>query len=162
MPTAIPPVNSPWRSNDRETIRSYAGWPISNHNLIQLTSIMNRAAETSSQTVVKIQQWMDEAETLEQDWADKVSDGTAHLGNVSSYEGPVPGATLTRDDRRKKLDVIEWDTELLKVKYTAGSRMDSTSGGVLTARIETLKTRILQTLGIESYGSNGYTQLARS
>jgi hypothetical protein len=162
MPSTIPSVNSPWRAGDRELVRSYAGWPISNHNLTQLTSIMNRAADTSSETVVKIQSWMDEAEDLEQDWADKIADGTAHLGNVQSYEGPIPGVTLTAQDRRKKLDVIEWDTDLLKVKYTSGNRADSTSGGVITTRIEMLRGRVLQTLGIEAYGSSGVMRLARS
>lgn len=170
MPAAIPTLNALWRPNagstrdDRELIRSYALWPVSAYNLTQLTSVLNRAADTSAATVTQVQAWIDEIETLEQDWADKVSDGTAHLGNVQSYEGPAPGVTLTRQDRQKRADVLEWDTSLLGVKYQAGTRSDSTAGGVLGARIAQLKSRILQTLGIKAYnGSDGSgAQLIRS
>lgn len=170
MPAAIPTLNALWRPNgsstrdDRELIRGYALWPLSAYNLTQLTSVLNRVADTSAATVSQVQAWIDEIENLEQDWADKVSDGTAHLGNVESYEGPAPGVTLTRDDLKKKLDVLEWDTSLLKVSYQAGSRADSTAGGVLHARIATLKHKILQTIGIKpsDRADGGQAMLLRS
>lgn len=167
MPAPIPTLNPLWRTtprDDRELIRGYALWPVSAYNLTQLTSVLNRAADTSAATVTQVQAWIDEIENLEQDWADKVSDGTAHLGNVQSYEGPAPGVTLTRADRQTKADVLEWDASLLKVSYQAGTRGDSTAGGVLVTRIAQLKDRILQTLGIQAYdGSAGSgAQLVRS
>jgi hypothetical protein len=158
MPATIPALNAAWRTsprNDRELIRSYALWPLSAYNLTQLTSVLNRIAEVSTVTVTQVQVWIDEVETLEQDWADKVADGTAHLGNVQSYEGPAPGVTLTRQDRQKKADVLEWDTSLLQVNYQAGTRGDSTAGGVLHARVADLKRKILQTLGIKPYDGDG-------
>ena len=154
---------APWRSGDRELIRGYAGWPVSGYNLTQLTSAMNRVADTSAEAVIQIQRWIDEVENLSQDWADKVSDGTAHLGNVQSYKGPAPGKTLTEDDRRKKADVLEWDTSLLSVEYQAGTRSDSTAGGVLHARVAELKARIIQAIGIQpASGLAGGTRLVRS
>ena len=163
MPAPIPSTLPPWRSGDRELIRGYAGWPVSAYNLTQLTASMNRVAEASTAAVVAMQRWIDEVEGLEADWADKVSDGTAHLGNVQEYEGPKPGATLTRQDRQTKADVLEWDSSLLKVRYSAGSRPDSTVGGVLSARIEELKAKILQGLGLKAYdGGGGTARLVRS
>ena len=161
MPAPIPTLSALWRPNqgstrdDRELIRGYALWPLSAYNLTQLTSIMNRVADTSAATVAQVQRWIDEIETLEQNWADQVEDGTAHLGNVESYEGPTPGATLTRQDRQTKADVLEWDSSLLKVKYQAGRRSDSTAGGVLHARVDTLKAKVFQTLGIRPYDGDG-------
>ena len=165
MPAPIPTLNALWRTtprDDRELIRSYAGWPVSAYNLTQLTSILNRAADTSAATVTQVQTWIDEVENLEQSWADQLEDGTAHLGNVASYQGPAPGTTLTRDDLKKRADVLEWDTSLLSVKYEAGNRPDSTAGGVLSARIAQLKARILQTLGIAGMSDAGQAQLLRS
>lgn len=155
---------APWRSGDRELIRGYAGWPVSGYNLTQLTSAMNRVADTSADAVVQIQAWIDEAENLQQDWADQVADGTAHLGNVQSYEGPAPGATPTRDQQLKKADVLEWDTALLRVSYQAGTRSDSTAGGVLHARVAELKARIIQAIGIQPFtmGGAGQARLVRS
>lgn len=164
MPAPIPAVFAPWRSGDRELIRGYAGWPVSGYNLTQLTSAMNRVADTSADAVVAIQAWIDEAESLQQDWSDQVADGTAHLGNVQSYEGPAPGATPTRDQQLKKADVLEWDTALLRVSYKAGTRSDSTAGGVLHARIADLKARIIQAIGIQPFtmGGAGQARLVRS
>jgi hypothetical protein len=98
MPATIPTLNALWRPNDasqvddRELIRGYALWPLSAYNLTQLTAIMNRMAQVSPAAVASVQAWIDEIEILEQDWADKVADGTAHLGNVESYEGPHPAS----------------------------------------------------------------------
>jgi hypothetical protein len=169
MPAAIPTLNALWRPNgsstrdDRELIRGYASWPVSAYNLTQLTSILNRAADTSPATVTQCQAWIDEIENLEQDWSDKVADGTAHLGNVQSYEGPAPGASLSRDDLKKRADVLEWDTTLLRVRYESGGRADATAGGTIATRIQQLKSRILQTLGIKaSDRSDGGAMLVRS
>jgi hypothetical protein len=166
MPATIPALNAAWRTspkNDRELIRGYALWPLSAYNLTQLTAIMNRVAEVSAVTVTQVQAWIDEVETLEASWATKVGNGTAHLGNVQSYEGPTPGVTLTRQDRQTKADVLEWDSSLLKVAYQAGTRGDSTAGGVLHARVADLKRKIFQTLGIKPYdGDGGDARLLRS
>lgn len=157
----IPTLNALWRPNggsvidDRELIREYALWPLSEYNLTQLTATMNRIAQVSPAAVTSVQGWIDEIETLEQNWADQVEDGTAHLGNVESYEGPTPGTTLTRLDRQTKADVLEWDSSLLKVKYQAGRRSDSTAGGVLHARVDKLKAKVFQTLGIKPYDGDG-------
>jgi HAMP domain-containing protein len=166
----IPTLNALWRPNggsvidDRELIREYALWPLSEYNLTQLTATMNRIAQVSPAAVTSVQGWIDEIETLEQNWADQVEDGTAHLGNVESYEGPTPGTTLTRQDRQTKADVLEWDSSLLKVKYQAGRRSDSTAGGVLHARVDKLKAKVFQTLGIKPYdgGSGSGSRLVRS
>ena len=155
---AVPTLNPLWRSSprdDRELIRDYALWPLSEYNLTQLTATMNRIAQVSPAAVTSVQGWIDEIETLEQNWADQVEDGTAHLGNVESYEGPTPGTTLTRLDRQTKADVLEWDSSLLKVKYQAGKRSDSTAGGVLHARVDKLKAKVFQTLGIKPYDGDG-------
>jgi HAMP domain-containing protein len=155
---AVPTLNPLWRSSprdDRELIRDYALWPLSEYNLTQLTATMNRIAQVSPAAVTSVQGWIDEIETLEQNWADQVEDGTAHLGNVESYEGPTPGTTLTRLDRQTKADVLEWDSSLLKVKYQAGRRSDSTAGGVLHARVDKLKAKVFQTLGIKPYDGDG-------
>ena len=163
---AIPTLNSLWRAtttDDRELIRGYAGWPLSVSNLTELTAIMNRVAITSTAAVVQVQKWIDEIETLESDWADKVESGTAHLGNAASYEGPAPGSSLTRDDLKKRADVLEWDTSLLQVKIDSGGA-GGTAGAVLGGRLVDLKGRIFQTLGIEPVGrgGSGMAQLIRS
>jgi len=163
---AIPILNNLWRvspKDDRELIRGYAGWPLSVSNLTELTAIMNRVAITSAAAVTQVQKWIDEIETLESDWADKVESGTAHLGNAASYEGPAPGKTLSRDDLKKKADVLEWDTSLLRVKYESGGA-GGTAGAVLGGRLDDLKGRVLQTLGVEmaSRGGSGLAPLIRS
>lgn len=163
MPSTIPAVFAPWRPGDREIIRGYAHWPVTGYNLTQLTSAMNRVADTSTEAVEQIQAWLDEAEGLQQDWSDKVSDGTAHLGNVSRYTGPAPGVALSRDDLLKRADVLEWATELQQVSYESGTRADSTAGGVLYARVAELKGKILQAIGIQAAsGAGGGTRLVRS
>ena len=169
MPAAIPTLNALWRPNtastrdDRELIRSYANWPVSNYNLTQLTVALNRVADTSTATVTQVQAWIDEVEDLEQSWADQVADGTAHLGNVSSYEGPAPGTTLSRDDLKKRADVLEWDTSLLRVKYESGGRADATAGATIATRIAQLKRRVFQAIGIQPGDATaGQAQLLRS
>jgi hypothetical protein len=163
---AIPILNNLWRvspKDDRELIRGYAGWPLSVSNLTELTAILNRVAITSTAAVVQVQKWIDEIETLESDWADQVESGTAHLGNAASYEGPAPGSSPSRDDLKKKADVLEWDTSLLRVKYESGGA-GGTAGAVLGGRLADLKGRIFQTLGIEPVagGGSGMAMLVRS
>lgn len=169
MPAPIPDLNPLWRPNagsardDRELIRGYANWPVSAYNLTQLTTALNRVADTSAAAVSHVQGWIDEIEDLSDTWADQVADGTAHLGNVQEYEGPAPGVSLSRQDRQTKADVLEWDASLLKVRYTAGSRGDSTAGGVLSARVSQLKAKVLQAIGIEEFaGGSGSGRLLRS
>lgn len=162
---AIPALNTLWRvtpKDDRELIRSYAGWPLSISNQTELTAILNRVAITSTAAVVQVQKWIDEIENLESDYADQVESGKAHLGNAASYEGPAPGKTLTRDDLKSKADVLEWDTSLLRVRYESGGA-GGTAGAVLAGRLGDLKGRIFQTLGIQPVaGGGGVTQLVRS
>jgi hypothetical protein len=163
---AIPILNNLWRitpKDDRELIRGYAGWPLSVSNLTELTAILNRVAITSTAAVVQVQKWIDEIETLESDWADQVESGTAHLGNAASYEGPAPGSSPSRDDLKKKADVLEWDTTLLRVKYESGGA-GGTAGAALGGRLVDLKGRIFQTLGIEPVagGGGGMAMLVRS
>jgi hypothetical protein len=163
---AIPILNSLWRitpRDDRELIRGYAGWPLSVTNLTELTSILNRVAITSTAAVVQVQRWIDEIENLEADYADQVESGKAHLNNAASYEGPTPGKTLSRDDLKKKADVLEWDTSLLRVKYESGGA-GGTAGAVLGGRLADLKGRIFQTLGIQPVvgGGSGMAMLVRS
>jgi hypothetical protein len=170
MPATIPTLNALWRPNnasardDRELIRGYANWPVSAYNLTLLTSILNRVADTSAATVSQVQTWIDEVEDLEQTWADQVADGTAHLGNVQRYRGPRPGTNLTRDDLRKKADVLEWDTSLLQVEYESGGNPAATAGGTIANRIMQLKGRILETCGIKASdrSAGGQAQLLRS
>ena len=166
MPAPIPTLNTAWRQtsskDDRELIRSYANWPVSNYNLTLITNAMNRAADASAASVAQVQKWIDEAEDLESNWADQVENGTAHLGNVESYEGVTPGSTLTRQDRQTKADVLEWDSSLHKVRYVTGSRADSTAGGVLSQRIKLLRGKVLQALGLDANISSGYSSVLRS
>ena len=163
----IPTLNNLWRVSpvdDRELIRGYAGWPLSVSNLTELTAILNRVAITSPAAVAQVQSWIDAIEVLDADWGDKVEGGTAHLGNVSSYEGPSPGATLSRDDLKRKADVLEWDTSLLKVRYESGGA-GGTAGAVIGGRMAELKGRIFQTLGIAPVnvgGGGGQVSLLRS
>lgn len=162
----IPTLNALWRvtpRDDRELIRGYAGWPLSVTNQTELTSILNRVALISASTVSQVQRWIDEIESLEADYADRVEAGREHLLNAASYEGPAPGTTLTRDDMKSKADVLEWDTSLLRVRYESGGS-GGTAGAVLGGRLVTLKGRIFQTLGIEpvSGAGSGMATLIRS
>jgi hypothetical protein len=160
----VPAVLAPWRAgppSDRELIRQYLAWPATGYNLTQITAAMNRMVGDSPDTIPAIQGWIDETETLTQDWADKISDGTAHLGNVAEYEGPAPGVTLTRDDLKKKVDVLEWDTSLNRRRVVTGGRADATEGGVIAARIGHLKAQIVMALGLQPAGGGG-ARLVRS
>lgn len=164
----IPTLNSLWRPNgedatvdDRELIRQYADKPATEINLYRLTVAMNEMATISAPAVVQIQGWIDEIEELEASWAGKIAAGTAHLANVQSYEGPAPGVTIDRDSQLKKADVLEWDTDLLKVKTTAGGAA-GTEGAVLAGRMAELKARVLKSIGLDDAMSGYAARLLRS
>lgn len=169
-PTPPPPLNALWRPNttgpepdrdDRELIRQYAGWPASRVNIHNLTVAMNDMAIASEAAVLQVQSWIDEAFDLEADWAGKVADGTAHLGNVKRYKGPAPGVAVTRDNSLRKADVLEWDTSLLTVETEAGGS-EGMAGPVLASRIASLHSKILRALGIKPYTDSGSGRLIRS
>ena len=153
-----PSLLAPWRTGDRELVRQYLNWPATGYNLAQLSSAMNRVADASTETVEAIQGWIEEIEDLAADWSDKVAAGTAYLGTAAEYEGPIPGVTLTRDDLKKRADVLEWDTSLHRVRIVGGN-----AGGTLAGRAMGLKAAIAQALGLKpAGGSSGFTQLVRS
>lgn len=171
MPADIPVLNPLWRPNtgnttrdDRGLILTYAGWPVNSvSNLREATNQMNRLASLAPSSVAQVQRWIDEVENLESAWSDLVDEGTAHLGNGGSYEGPMPGTTLTREQLKSKADVLEWDTSLLRVKIDAGSNPGATRGAVTAQRISTLQTKILTAVAIQARtASNGTTRLVRS
>lgn len=145
---SLPTLDPLWRASDQETVRRYAGIAVVEASISDLISRMNSVATISPATVTTVRAWIDEAETLEVDWADKVAAGTAHLGNATSYEGPAPGATITRAQTLEKADVLEWDTSLLKVKTTSDGSAGSTAGGVVAERIADLHRYILDALGL--------------
>jgi hypothetical protein len=162
MPSpAIPPLNALWRPNetgpspktreDRELIRQAASYPATELGLFSLTEAMNDLARVSPATVAQIQRWINEIEELQSIWSGKVLDGTAHHGNVDSYEGPIPGRVITEDDRESKLGPIEKDTSLLKVKLSGGGAA-ATEGAVTAGRIAALQERIVEALGIRQQG----------
>lgn len=155
----------PWRPNedgpepqerdDRELVRQYLGWPASESSLEAITTAMNGVAAVSVAAVAKVQAWINEVEDLETGYAEQVASGTAHLQNAQEYEGPLPGATISRDQQLKKADVLEWDTSLLKVKVASGGTALSTATGVLQDRIQQLKSRVIAALGLETTAIEG-------
>lgn len=154
----LPTLNPLWRPNsagpapatrdDRELIRSYAGWPLAEANLREITYQMNKLAELSPSGVLQCQAWIDASEDLEESWADLVAEGTAHIGNGGSYEGIAPGTTVTRDQQQSKLDVIEWNTDLLRVRIDTGNNPGATRGAVTAQRINVLRGRVLRALSL--------------
>ena len=90
--------NTLWRPtpsstrNDRDLIRTYLGWPVTEGSLVELTQQMNSVATLSPSTVGQVQGWLDEIVNLEETQADEVDAGTAHLGSAEEYEGPIPGS----------------------------------------------------------------------
>lgn len=161
---SLPTLDPLWRTSpdDRDIIRQYARLPASWASLTAVTDQLNGVAKVSVATVIRVQAMIDEIETLETDHADAVAAGTAHLGNVTSYEGPAPGVTLTKADRQKKLDVIEWDTDLLKIRTTSSGTGNSTAEGVRLARVAELKDRILTAVGLDSLNDQGTFSVYRS
>ncbi len=162
---AISTLLLPWRPNeigpepqerdDRELVRQYLGWPASESSLEAITTAMNGVAAVSASAVAKVQAWIDEVESLEATYADQVAAGTAHLQNAQEYEGPLPGAVITREEQLKKADVLEWDTSLLKVKVTSSGTALSTGTGVISDRIQQLRARVITALGLDPTQSEG-------
>ena len=157
---ALPTLDPLWRQtatrNDLELIRGYANLPASQMAIEGLTVQMNSVAEVSPPTVTQVKTWIDEIETLAQDYADQVADQTAHLGAVKSYEGLRPGLSPTRDEQLKAAGPLQWDTEsVLRVRYEAGDGPAGTAVGQAAARMGDLKSRVLTALGIEQLGSAG-------
>jgi len=171
MSTNIPPLAAGWRQrspgddplttrDDRDLIRQYMDWPALNTYVHRVTIAMNDVAVESPATVGQIQVWIDEAEDLEAQWRDKVAAGTAHQGNATSYEGPIPGREITQNDRKTKADVLEWDPGLLKVKISGGG-VAATEQAVLADRISTARRRVIAALGLSSR-TGGSHRLSRS
>lgn len=162
MALPLPTLNALWRTtpiDDRDAIRSYADAPATEVNLHRLTVAMNLMAEASPAAVARCKSWISEIEDLETIWADKVVSGTAHLGNAEEYEGPVPGTTPTRDQQLRRADVVEWDTNLLRVRYRSGSGA-GTEGAVLAARVQELKHKVLIAVGFD--GATAGARIIRS
>lgn len=177
MPTPLPTLDPLWRSttttpaaaiDDRELIRQHAGWHATWESLQIITLRMNEIAESYPPTVTAIQDWLDEITSLEQDHADAVADGTAHLANAEEYQGPVPGTTPTRDQQLKQAGPLQWDTSLLSVRYKFGGAAGpaGTADGQRQQRIGMLRARILESLGLEHEmtrnGGYGYVAMVRS
>jgi hypothetical protein len=161
---SLPTLDPLWRTtpDDRDLIRQYARLSVSYSSLQIITDQMNGVARLSASSVARVQGWIDEIEALEEEYAGQVADGTAHLGNATSYEGPKPGVTLTKADRQRKLDVIEWDTDLLKVKTSSNGAPLSTADGVRRARVAELKEQILTAVGLTTQETDGAFPVYRS
>ena len=52
--------------NDRDLIRTYLGWPVTEGSLVELTQQMNSVATLSPSTVGQVQGWLDEIVNLEE------------------------------------------------------------------------------------------------
>ena len=158
---AIPTLSVLWRPNatgpnprtrdDRELIRGYSGQPAVERVLHDLTVTMNRMASISPAAVAQVQTWINEIETLEGDWSGQVADGTAHYAGASEYEGPLPGTTVERSDMLKRADVLEWDTDLKKVRYKL-QQGTATQAGSMGQRIADLKGRVLTAMELNRSG----------
>lgn len=154
---AIPTLHVLWRPNatgpqpktrdDRELIRSYSNQPAAEVVYHDLTVTMNRLAAVSPAAVAQIQTWVNEIENLEGDWAGQVADGNATYAQATEYEGPLPGATIERADMLQKADVLQWDTDLKKVKFKTAPGAN-TQAGNMGQRIADLKGRILTALDL--------------
>ena len=157
----IPTLDPLWRPNatgpnpktrdDRELIRSYSGQPAVERVLHDLTVTMNRMSSISPAAVAQVQTWINEIETLEGDWSGQVAEGTAHYAGASEYEGPLPGTTVERSDMLKRADVLEWDTDLKKVKYKL-QQGTATQAGSMGQRIADLKGRVLTAMELNRSG----------
>lgn len=158
---ALPTLDPLWRPNatgpspntrdDRELIRSYSGQPAVHVVYHDLTVQMNRLASVSPAGVAQIQGWINEIENLEGDWSGQVADGTSSYAGATEYEGPVPGTSVERSDLLKRADVLEWDTDLKKVKYKL-QQGTATQAGSMGQRIADLKGRILIAMDLNRSG----------
>jgi hypothetical protein len=112
---------------------------------------MNRMASISPAAVAQIQSWINEIETLEGEWSGKVAEGSAHYAGAIEYEGPLPGSVPDRADMLKRADVLEWDTDLSKVKYKL-QQGNATQAGSMGQRIADLKGRVLTAMELNRSG----------
>ena len=146
---AIQPLNALWRESDREAIRSYAAIPVTESGMQHLVSALNSVAALSPATVTQCRAWIDEADALEAAYAVKVAAGSAHLDSAKTYQGLRPGASPTREDMLRQVDVLQYDTETLyKVRITAGDGQTATANGASGARIADLQAKVLQAVGL--------------
>jgi len=157
----IPTLSILWRPNatgpnpktrdDRELIRAYSGQPAVERVLHDLTVTMNRMADISPAAVAQVQRWINEIETLEGDWSGQVAEGTAHYAGAIEYEGPLAGSVPDRADTLKRADVLEWDTDLSKVKYKL-QQGSATQAGSMGQRIADLRGRVLIAMELNRSG----------
>jgi hypothetical protein len=146
---AIPTLHVLWRPNatgpqpktrdDRELIRSYSNQPAAELVYHDLTVTMNRLASVSPAGVAQIQGWINEIENLESDWSGQVADGNAIYANATEYEGPLPGATIAREDMLMQADVLKWDTDLKKVKFKTMPGANTHAGNMGVGASQTSK-----------------------
>lgn len=177
MPQPLTPLNALWRSklatppaavDDRELIRMHCGWGGHYEALEILTQRMNEVADIYPPTVATIQDWLDRIDVLEQDHADAVEAGTAHLANAEEYEGPIPGTAPTREQQLSTAGKLQWDTSLLKARYRFGGAAGAAGNadGQRRAEISQLRYRILDALALDEQavtsGGFGYSGLVRS
>jgi len=158
----LPALNPLWRptgadtTNDLVLIRTWIGWPATDGSLTELIQQMNALASLSTADVAQVQAWIDEVIALEATQAGAVADGTAHLGNATEYEGPIPGTTPTREQQLSQADVLQWDTSLLKARYGfSGGGPGATAQGQREQRMQALITRIAQTLNVARLAPQG-------
>lgn len=147
-------------TEDREEIRKILEIPATNQGLTDLTRRMNELASFTPATVKSIQTDLDEAIALE----------AAHSGSIGTPDGKVlssyEGARYIRDGAdlgqapKSTVDVIKYDTELLKekIQYAAGGDTVSQRG----SRYNVLVGRIRQAILGTKSSSNGETLLLRS
>lgn len=158
----LPTLDPLWRptgtdtTNDLVLIRTWIGWPASSGSLTELIQQMNVLATLSPADVAQVQTWIDEVVALEATQAGAVADGTAHLGNATEYEGPIPGTTPTREQQLQQADVLQWDTSLLKARYGfSGGGPGATAQGQREQRMQALIGRIAQTLNVPRLAPQG-------
>lgn len=164
MIQTLPALNALWRPNavgpapldrdDREVIRRLTKAPVAFDSLTTITVRMNTVAGLSPAAVAQVQAWMEELLDLEEQSASQVADGTAHLGNVKSYEGVRPGLSLDRADLLNKAGELEWDLaswSQQKVETVDGPA--GTQSGMISGRVAGLRTAILDALGIKDGGA---------
>jgi hypothetical protein len=159
MVVQLPDLDTSWRQtstiNDRELIRTYLNYPASESSLTLIIQQMNSVASVSPETVERIQAWLDEIIELEETQADAVADGTAHLGNVTEYEGVIPGTSPTRDQQLNQAGKLAWDTSVLKARYSFDGSARSTAQWQRDERRGSLVSRISQAIGIPYNSNNG-------
>ena len=154
------PGPSPCAREDREEIRRILKVPATNQGFTDLTRRMNELATYSSATVTSVQTDLDEALALEADHAASI--GTPEGKAITSYEGARyirPAASLA-DAPTSTVDVIKYDTDLLKEKIQYAPGGDTISQR--SSRYSVLIGRIRQTILGDSSTAGGQVMLLRS